>query len=432
LRKEKLVSKIVKRKFAVQLRKILNLNNNDWESMTLESKDRKSKPEATRSESKFSIRAALALLGIMFLELLLPVILAGAAVWFLFVYAYLWQYDRTLMLVLFGVLVTIIALPLSIMIDRLLEGIRSGYYPRGAKIGKGANARMLKMAMGGMLIPISLLIAASLVALPANILPQPMTAMQYLITTAERPVVTAPPEEIGRLAIQSRNPSTKILSIQVLEGFRSEEALEQLMRIAMEDPLALQDGSIRTALQKAIASYGVTAKEPLLTLFRSIPPGETQSSGFPDDLYDRYFSQSFAGVAQEIIDATPDEAERQNTLSQLEAAQSQLEQALSTLEGNQLTSGDQRLDFVLQTLMLFDVQQDNDLLVFAKSTADDTRYSPLVRGNALLLIAKFGDQSEFENLFSYLASEERFIQTRALQAILILQNQPGSTISPNQ
>jgi ABC-type spermidine/putrescine transport system permease subunit II len=105
--------------------------------MTLESSDRKAKPETKRSESKFSIRAALALLGIMLLELLLPVIVAGAAVWFLFVYVNLWQYDRTFMLVLFGVLVTIIALPLSILIDRLLEGIRIGYYPRGAKIGKG-------------------------------------------------------------------------------------------------------------------------------------------------------------------------------------------------------------------------------------------------------------------------------------------------------
>jgi hypothetical protein len=256
--------------------------------------------------------------------------------------------------------------------------------------------------------------------------------MQYLITSAEKPVVTAPPEAIGRLAIQSQNPATKILSIQVLAGFRSEEALAQLMRITREDPLALQDGGSRTALQQAIASYGLTAKQPLLSLFGSIPPGETQPSGFPDDLFERYFSQSFAGLAQEIIDTTTDGTERQESLSQLETAQAQLAQALSTLEANQPDSGNTRLDFVLQTFMLFDGQQDTDLLAFAKSTADDTRYSALVRGNALVLIAKFGDQSEVENLYRYLASEEPFIQTRALQAILILQNQPGSTTAPNR
>jgi hypothetical protein len=400
--------------------------------MSSESSDRKAKPETNRSESKFSLRAALALLGIMLLELLLPVVVVGTAIWFLFVYFNLWQYNRAFMLVLFGILVTILALLLSVWIDRVLEGTRSNYYRRGARIGKGANARMIKMAFGGLLIPIALLIAASLVTLPATILPQPSTVMDYLISAVERPVVTAPPEEIGRLAIQSQNPSTKTLSIQVLKGFRSEEALAQLMRIAREDPLALQDGGIRTALQEAIASFGITAKEPLLTFFGSIPPGETQSSGSPDDLYDRYFSQSFAGVAQEIINTTPNEAVRQKSLSQLEAAQSQLEHALSTLERNQLDPGDLRLDFVLQTLMLFDVQPDNDLLVFAKSTAADTRYSALVRGNALLLIAKFGDQSEFENLYQYLASEDLFIQTRALQAIVLLQDQTRSTTSPGK
>jgi hypothetical protein len=391
--------------------------------MTSESVVKKEKSGASPNEPK--ARPAFAqrvwLLLIHLLELLLPVVLSFAAFGYLFASFNLWQYERTLIVVLFGVAVCAVALLLSVFFDRFLEGVRRGYYKKGLKLGKGANSRMIKMALGGLLIPIAVVLASNLAPLPASLGVKAANAMDYLAAVSARAVVTAPPDAVGQLAQQSENVGTKILSIQVLQGFKSAEGLSQLMHIAAKDSMAIQDGGTRAALQKAIATYGADAKEPLLLLFKSIPADANQAGASSADLYTRYFGQSFEGLKQEINLSTTDEAEKQQRLAQLEASQAKLQQDLAVLEDTPAAGGNAQLDFVMQTLLALNLKKDDSLLAFAKATAADPQYSALVRGDALLLAAQLGSQTELDWLYAYVNSQDALLQTRALQAIVKLQ-----------
>jgi hypothetical protein len=388
-------------------------------------------PKPARPPVGPAIRDALWLLVILLLELLLPVLITGAAAWLLFSYFSLWRFNPTLMIVLYGILVTVAALGLSVTIDRLLDGLRRRHFKHGVKLGKSPNARMIKMALGGLVIPIALVVAASQVRLPASLLPGDTTAgdktaMQYLTSVSVRPVVVTPPDEVGKLALATDNPSTKILSIRVLQSFGSAEGMNQLLRIAGEDEAALRDAGVRAALSQAIASYGAKARDPLMQIFTAAPVGSSlPASG---DVYDRYFAPSFTALEAEISASTLDETQKQQRLSALQAAHAHLQEDLSTIEQPASDSGDLRQAFVLQTLLAMDLKSDGDLLSFAKGTASDPKYPSAVRGDALLLIGKLGDAKALEGLYPYLQNEDPLIQNRALQAILALQKKMGASV----
>jgi hypothetical protein len=67
------------------------------------------------------------------------------------------------------------------------------------------------------------------------------------------------------------------------------------------------------------------------------------------------------------------------------------------------------------------LSQDADLLQFAKTVAADASYPAGLRGNALLLIGKFGGKDEFAVLYTYLQTDNELMQERALGAIAELQ-----------
>ena len=367
---------------------------------------------------------------LLLVELILPVLVAGGLIWYLFMAYNLWAMERSLSLMLFGAAVVVVGLVLSVVLDTLLGGLRGSLYRQGARFATGANLRMGKMALGGLILPLGLVIAANLVLLPNS-----GTAMNLLIELAQKPTLQNPPGEIGGIAIKSGNPATKILSIQVLQGFSSVEALNQLLQIAATDKAALLDGGVSVTLSKAIASYGLTARDSLLKIFNGIDPlvsGKSGSSatGAGSGLYERYFNNSFDSLKAEITLQVSDADQREARLAQIQAAQSGLKTALGGLEESLAANaaGDPRLAFVMHTFLVMDISQDAALLEFARASAADTRYSSLVRGDALLLIAKLGDKSDLNGLFVYLQGGDDLLQERCLQAIYNLQDKISHTV----
>lgn len=365
-------------------------------------------------------------IGLLLAELLLPILIAGGLVWYLFSAYNVWALNQTLSLVLYGSAVVVLALILSVVADSLLAGIRGGFSHQGVRFSNNANLRMIKMGIGGLALPIALIIVANLVSLPNS-----TTVMNLLIAAANRPAALTPPGEVGQIAASTKNPATKLYAIQVLQNFRSPEALTQLVQIADKNTGALTNAGTRAGLIDAVASYGLTAKAPLFALFNSVDPTlGNKPVGANSGLYERYFAGSFESLQADSELENPDPTEQAARRAQIQAAQAALKKTLADMEESAPASrsGDPRLDFVLQSFLAMEISADKDILAFAKTTASDPNFPGQVRGDALLLIAKIGDKNDLNGLFPYLKDSDELVQTRALQAIATLQGRVNHTV----
>ncbi len=392
---------------------------------------------ATKPKEK-AVKAApstvVSVLALIFFEILLPTVIAAGVVWALFYFFDIWKSEPSLANLLFGAAIVAIALVITLVVDTPLTIIHRGYRKQGVRMGSSPLARLIRIVLAGLVLPIG--VVAALYYAP---IPGPGTAYNWLVTASVKPAVTAPPQEVANLAIQSKDPYTKILSIQVLQGFHSSDALNELIRMVNDDRSALNSAMVRNQLAKAIASYGTDAKEPLLNLFKAIDPAASgQGAPLSGGLYDQYFSSAFDSLKSEINTNTTDPGAREAKLAQLNAAQTMLKANLDSIQDTATpqytSSADPRLDFIIQTLLSMNISDDADILSFAKATAADGRYSNVVRGDALLLIAKMGTKDDLDGLFPYLQNSDALIQTRALQAIAGLQAKVNgaSTSSGNQ
>jgi|GEM_PF-4973724 len=364
-------------------------------------------------------------LGLLLLELLLPALIAGGVIWYLFSSYNVWAIERTLSLVLYGAAVIVLALVLSVAGDSLLAALRRAIAGGSASFFNNANLRLVKMALGGLALPIAAVLALNLVQLNAA-----GTPMQAMIAAANKPVVLTPPGEVGQIAVSSKDPSTKLHAIQVLENFRTLDALNELIRVANGDPAALTDAGVRAGLVKAVASYGLSARSPLISMFNSVDPAMAgKSSAASSGLYEQYFAAGFESLKADT-ELAPASSARDNRLAQIQAAQFALKRSLSEMETGTSASlgGDPRLDFVMQAFLAMDFSTDKDVLAFAKTVSADARYSGQVRGDALLLIAKLGDKNDLDGLYPYLKTTDSLLQARALQAIAALQDKINHTV----
>ena len=373
----------------------------------------------TKKEAGPANGAFLSSLGLLILEIILPAVLSGGALWFLFRNFNLWQLNRTLALVLFAVALVVMSFMLGIFLDTITSSKRKGYRKQGIKFGSGALTQLVKLALGGVLLPLALFTAAILVNIPIG-----GTAMDLFILTSQPPVQTTPAEKIASLVIQADNPSTKTLGIQALGGFHSPEGLGQLARVLNEGSESLRNAVLFQALSKAIASYGIQAKAPLLDAFNKVDPSlRSKSTGLSDDLFARCFAGSFESLRNEVKNQNSDPADQEAQLAQVDSAEAHLKKTLADIRAQPLkaASGDPRLDFVLRTFLGMNLSQDAALLQFAKTVAADATYPASVRGSALLLIGKLGDKDEFAVLYPYLQADNELLQARALEAIAALQ-----------
>ncbi len=295
------------------------------------------------------------------------------------------------------------------------------------------TSRLVKLALGGVVMPVAAFVAATRVELPNHQTPMSLAIRLRL----SRPEAHA--EQLGNTVLRAQTPAVKVQGVLALQALSSPEALGQLLRILREDKAALAGGSEGQALSKALASYGTQATAVLLQqLEQSAPEARREAAAPPGDLFDRYFAADFEGLKREIDREDPDPRARAERGERLQVAQAELERALRRLEtdariveaGPEARPADagRRLPvFVMRTFLEMDLKQDADLLSFARRTAADAAWSEAVRGQALLLIAKLGGKDDLEGLYGYLDSPSALLQARAAQAIAALESKLSAT-----
>jgi hypothetical protein len=364
----------------------------------------------------FNLGKALVSVGIYLVELILPVALAAVMLYYVVGYVSLWSLYRTVSLVIFGIVLVALTAGITILYDTLVTFVRRGKTISRKKMLMDFRLRMVRLVVAGLVLPAGVMVAANLVNLPGG-----GTLMTYYIQSTLVMPKSTPAVMMGDAVIRTTSPAAKEQGIKTLQTIHSTEALDQLIRILKEGS-ALQDAGEYEALSQAIASYGVQAKPQLLDVFQKAPP-EKQAVSFSDDLYGRYLSDSINALRQEITNQTADPRTRQATLDQLDTAVSGLQRTLTDIQSNQLSLdyAASQQDFVMHTCLAMNLNQDADLVNFAKVVAANTTYSDGLRGNALLLIAKVGGKGEFDVLYQYLASDRDALKLKAMEAIAALQ-----------
>ena len=358
-------------------------------------------------------------LGIFLLEILLPAVISGVLLYFLSGIVPFWSMDRNLSLVIFGIVFVVFSLAVSVFADSFTTRMRMKDATTSKKRASVFRMRIVRIGLGGIVIPIAILATAIFVNLPFG-----GTSMDLYINGATHQGASTPSGAISDAVLSSSNPATKVQGILTLQALHTPEALTQLFHILTADPNALRDGGEQSALSDAIASYGTDAKTKLIEIFTGIQPAsETGSAVLNDDLFTRYFSLPLDGLRAEITSQNPDPKVRDQKLAQIDALAAEMKTALRQIQAENLTDSQDALmqDFILATFLKMDIKKDADLVNFANSVAANPDFSENVRAKAILLMGKVGDDKVLNVLYSYLKSDSDIIRTRTLQAIALLQ-----------
>ncbi len=358
----------------------------------------------------------LGLVGLL-VELVLPVAFSAGLLLVIASYARSWDLHTAVGLGIFGLLLVALSLFVSLRVDAFTLARRRERGKRQLLNRADARSRLVKFILGGVTIPIVAFATANLLELPNHQTPM---ALAIRLSLAKPAVGHA--EQVGNAVLRARSPAAKVQGILALQAMRSDEALDQLLRVLSDDPTTVRDGSEYQALSKALASYKAQAKAKLLQRFErartSASPG---AAALPGDLFERYFSVAFAGLKTEINGGRGDPAMQAKGLERLQAAQAELSQALTQLEtGTESVQGSSLPGLVMQTFLQMELKQDAELLALARRTAADAAWSDAVRGQALLLIAEVGGKDDLDVLYPYLESPSPLLQARAMQAIAAL------------
>lgn len=374
-------------------------------------------PPDASSQPKTDRARTLGLGGLLF-ELVLPVALSAAILLAAASYIPVWDLQGAIGLGIFGFLLVLLSLLISVRVDGFTLARRRKRGKRQLLNRAGPWSRLVKFILGGVVIPIATLAAANLVELPGHRTPM---ALAIQLRTSKPAVGHA--AQLGNAVLRAGSPATKVEGIVALQAMNSSAALDQLLRILSDDPAALKNGSECQALSKALASFGAQAKPKLLQRFSEIPPGVRRgAAGACGDLFERFFSVAFEGAKSEISRRITDPASQAAQLARLQDAQAELQHSLRQVETD-ASSGHVACDvpgFVLQTFLQMGVTHDAELLAFARRTAADATWSEAVRGQALLLLAKLGGKDDLDDLFAYLGDRSPLVQARAMQAIAML------------
>ena len=366
------------------------------------------------------------LVGLL-VELVLPVAVSAAILLTLAGYISHWNLRTGMGLGVFATLLVTLSLLLSLRLDMFTLGRRRRRGTRRLFNRADPVSRFVKLALGGVVIPIAAFVAATRVELPNHQTPMSMAVGLRLSKSDSHA------EQLGNAVLRAGSPAVKVQGIVALQALGSPEALDQLLRILREDGAALAGGSESQSLSKALASYGVQARTALVQqLEQTGPEARREAAAAPGDLFDRYFAVDFAGLKREMERGDPDPKSRAERAERLQVAQAELEQALRRLEADARVEAEtdarpaaarRRLpSFVMQTFLEMGLKQDAELLSFARQAAADATWSDAVRGQALLLVAKLGGKDDLEGLYGYLDSPSALLQARAAQAIAELQS----------
>ncbi len=359
-------------------------------------------------------------LGLLLLEIVLPVILSGLFLYWLSGALKLWRLNQLLAQIIFIALFIIISLAACIVIDGFtLAARKKSRYKRFIN-PVSRRARLVKYLVIGILIPSGVIAAANLVNLP-----QGGTPMTMAVNYSQLAANVTPAAGIGNAVLGSSNPSTKIQGIKALQAIHSTDSLDQLFRILTSDSMAMNDAGEYAALSGAIASFGTQAKTGLFDLYANPAKLQYKPSVAADpQAFSWYFSAPFDELRKGVQASNADPAQQQADLRRLDAAETSLEQSLAGINLSQPapSASASIAAFVVRTFLAMEIGQDKDLLNFARTVAADPAQPDSVRGEAMLLMAKIGGKDELNDLYSYLGSSSELVKARALEAIAGLQS----------
>lgn len=326
----------------------------------------------------------------------------------------------------FGVLLVVASVLLSFWIDGLTLRRRRKRGTSQLLNRTGPWARLVKYALGGVLVPIAAFTAATRIELPGH-----QTPISLAVQLRRPAPIASHATRLGNAVMRATSPAAKVQGILALEGMGSGESLDELLRVLDNDPAAVRDGAESQALSRAIAAYGALASPKLLQRFNGIKPGERRADqGGTDDLFERHFSAAFDSARNEV-GADLDPTSRAAALKRLQDARGELQRTLANVQAEAPPShgAGSLAGFVMQTFLDMHGQEDADVLAFARGTAADTSWSDAVRGQALLLVARLGSKDDMDGLFTYLDTGSPLLQMRAMQAIAELQARLAITSS---
>jgi hypothetical protein len=362
----------------------------------------------------------LGLVGLL-VELVLPAALSAGFLLAMAGYTRLWDPRTPLGLAAFGGLLVVLSLFVSLRVDGYTLRRRAERSGRQVLNRADPRSRFVKLALGGVVIPVASFAAANLVEIRNHQTPMSM-AVKFGLA---RPEVDRP-QQLADAVLRTESLAAKVQGILALQATGSPESLDQILRIMNDDPALLRRGSGSQVLATALASYGAEAKPKLLQRFAELGSEARRAAAAPPgDLFERYFATDFAGVKSEVDGRSPDAAARAAEQERIQAAQAELKLALSRIDGDTgpIQSGRGVPGVILQAFLEMNLKQDPDVLAFARQTAADDTWPDSVRGQALLLMAKLGSQDDLDILYAYLSNPS--LQARAMQAIASLQVKLG-------
>jgi len=372
--------------------------------------------EGAPSEPAPATKRTLGLAGLL-LELLLPVVLSAAILLAVASKVSWWDLRAPVGLGAFAILLVLASLFVSVRVDGFTLARRQRRGKRQLLNRTGARARLVKFALGGVVIPIAALFAANRVELPGF-----GTPMALLLKTGlMRPAATVA-ARTGFAVRHAGSTSLKVDGIRALQAMATPEALDELWRIATEDPGAMRGGAESAALARAIAAFGAAATPRLLELIGRLSPEERlHASGPASGGPGRDLAPALDALKDEIEGSSDEPATRATRLSRLAGARAELDELESEVEAAPHAGGSPAAAFVLDTFLAMSAKDDDELLAFARTTIADAGWSAPVRGQAMLLLAKLGGQDDVARLAAFLDAPDAVLRAHAMQALAALE-----------
>src|SRR5260221_13804154 len=177
-------------------------------------------------------------LGGLLVELLVPVAFSASVLLAMAGYTRYWDLRSGVGLGIFGFLLVALSLFVSLRVDAFTLARRRERGKRQLLNRADARSRLVKFILGGVTIPIVAFATANLLELPNHQTPM---ALAIRLSLAKPAVGHA--EQVGNAVLRARSPPAKGQGILALQAMRSDEALDQRLRVLSDDPTAVKDGS---------------------------------------------------------------------------------------------------------------------------------------------------------------------------------------------
>lgn len=151
--------------------------------------------------------------------------------------------------------------------------------------------------------------------------------LNRMIYGSEYPFIS----KIGDVTISS-GTDAKIQGVNTLKTIHSTKSLDELFRVFVDDHQSINNYDVYDSLSKAMASFPESRDRLLEMFFKSDEFKSNLPRGVTPNIYDRYFSQAFKNLRDEINKNILDPQKRDEQLFAIDDVELQLKTTLLNLE----------------------------------------------------------------------------------------------------